>query len=475
MPKVTTLCSQIATLATTHPKMTRNIKVTMLVVLTLSGVACLSILVAGSLSLAGGVPAGPLQSLHFTLLSTWEGFPVALTVFGGSGALLHLLIPVGLVVWKMKRPSSPTVIPNEKIESEKELPPAPGNSSFATSEESSENSIDCDDVQMEITEIFKSHHGEMKFKDDDLAALYEGNDKVEGFQLKRDPAPNGKTRKKLRRVITETLVPGGLNDLFVVDNYRKHRTEVLRLPKSDVDCAEELFDSGIPIHKKVAHLPHILKVYSVFQNEDEDTKGVLLEYCDKGDLYKALESKKYELELLLHLCAQTAEGLVALHKAKVVHGDIKPENILLKSSIGDSTVKVRIGDFDMAGHIGDEVPTARGTLHYLPPEIKAGIPMIVSPRLDTWAFGLVLFTVFCSHFPTGLNHVSARFVTDKSKKYWDETLPEEINDHLTSREKELEDFEGCDDIVSAIRGLLTIDPADSMSMDAAFKLLQRWL
>jgi serine/threonine protein kinase len=86
-----------------------------------------------------------------------------------------------------------------------------------------------------------------------------------------------------------------------------------------------------------------------------------------------------------------ARGLVYLHDGcweRIIHCDIKPENILL-----DAGVSPRIADFGMAKLVGRDfsraLTTMRGTIGYLAPEWISGQP--ISAKADVYSFGMVLF------------------------------------------------------------------------------------
>jgi hypothetical protein len=86
-----------------------------------------------------------------------------------------------------------------------------------------------------------------------------------------------------------------------------------------------------------------------------------------------------------------ARGLAYLHdkcRERIIHCDIKPENILLDESLG-----AKLADFGMAKLVGRGfsrvLTTVRGTPGYLAPEWLAGAPVTV--KADVYSFGLVLF------------------------------------------------------------------------------------
>ncbi|MFD9335464.1 serine/threonine-protein kinase [Streptomyces sp. NPDC060028] len=103
------------------------------------------------------------------------------------------------------------------------------------------------------------------------------------------------------------------------------------------------------------------------------------------------------------LVTEICEGLVHLHRSGWVHGDLKPDNILL---MADGSVK--LSDFGLATELTGTHGThgyapPMGTLDYLPPE-RWNAPLgehgvKVRPSADIWALGIVIHEVFAAGAP----------------------------------------------------------------------------
>jgi len=90
------------------------------------------------------------------------------------------------------------------------------------------------------------------------------------------------------------------------------------------------------------------------------------------------------------IAAGVARGLAYLHdgcRDRIIHCDVKPENILL-----DASLRPKLADFGMAKLVGRgfsrALTTMRGTMGYLAPEWIGGAA--VTPKVDVYSYGMVL-------------------------------------------------------------------------------------
>jgi alkyl hydroperoxide reductase subunit AhpC len=144
--------------------------------------------------------------------------------------------------------------------------------------------------------------------------------------------------------------------------------------------------------------PNLCTIYAV-----DDTAGVpiiSMEYIAGLSLSKIGRDGPPSLEVLLSIARQIAAGMAAAHAAGIVHGDLKPENVMVAD---DGLVKVL--DFGLARRLRRGQPlhtdeTAElglaetgdglfGTPRYLSPEQARGEPATMAS--DVFAFGVVLY------------------------------------------------------------------------------------
>jgi len=124
----------------------------------------------------------------------------------------------------------------------------------------------------------------------------------------------------------------------------------------------------------------------------------IMEYLDGGELLQyVLKQGKLSEEEALEFFRQIAEAVAYCHRNKLIHCDLKLENILLESK--DSRV-VKIVDFGISGLCtGLNSDANSGSLEYMAPEYFGGSSKGVHPGVDVWALGCMLYGMVCGKLP----------------------------------------------------------------------------
>nr|KAJ3422715.1 Serine/threonine-protein kinase Nek8 [Polyrhizophydium stewartii] len=128
------------------------------------------------------------------------------------------------------------------------------------------------------------------------------------------------------------------------------------------------------------------------------TLMIVMEYADGGTLSDYLDELAAEKQLLplediMNLFCQIALALNHIHSHKILHRDLKTNNILIS---GTGKYKVlKIGDFGISKIMSAETKaeTVVGTPAYISPELCEGKPY--NEKSDIWALGCVLYEIIC--------------------------------------------------------------------------------
>nr|XP_023684049.1 serine/threonine-protein kinase Nek9 [Paramormyrops kingsleyae] len=123
---------------------------------------------------------------------------------------------------------------------------------------------------------------------------------------------------------------------------------------------------------------------------DKNTLLIELEYCNGGNLYDKINQQKGQLfteEVVIWYLYQIASAVAHIHKAGVLHRDIKTLNIFLTK-----TNLIKLGDYGLAKKLHSQFSMAEtcvGTPYYMSPELCQGVKY--NFKSDIWAMGCVLF------------------------------------------------------------------------------------
>ncbi|XP_045432347.1 serine/threonine-protein kinase Nek1 isoform X1 [Pipistrellus kuhlii] len=134
--------------------------------------------------------------------------------------------------------------------------------------------------------------------------------------------------------------------------------------------------------------PNIVQYRESF--EENGSLYIVMDYCEGGDLFKRINAQKgvlFQEDQILDWFVQICLALKHVHDRKILHRDIKSQNIFLTK---DGTIQ--LGDFGIARVLNSTVELARtciGTPYYLSPEICENKPY--NNKSDIWALGCVLY------------------------------------------------------------------------------------
>ncbi|CAH8387984.1 unnamed protein product [Eruca vesicaria subsp. sativa] len=125
---------------------------------------------------------------------------------------------------------------------------------------------------------------------------------------------------------------------------------------------------------------------------------VVVEYLPGGTLKQYLfrnRRRKLAIRIVVQLALDLSRGLSYLHSERIVHRDVKTENMLL-----DYQRNLKIADFGVArveAQNPKDMTGETGTLGYMAPEVLDGKPY--NRRCDVYSFGICLWEIYCCAMP----------------------------------------------------------------------------
>ena len=207
--------------------------------------------------------------------------------------------------------------------------------------------------------------------------------------------------------IHSELGRGGMGVVYRAHDELLKRDVALKLVREDVVMQSDRRSRILAEARAASALNHpgITTIYDVAESGEH--LFIVMELVEGRTLRQRLASSgPSDPRELAKLGAQIAEALDAAHSHGVIHGDIKPENIVVQSAGSP-----KIFDFGIARQNAAETvtltqpvnpgetpsPAIAGTVAYMPPEILRGEPG--DSRSDLYSFGVVLFEIAAGHRP----------------------------------------------------------------------------
>ncbi len=202
-----------------------------------------------------------------------------------------------------------------------------------------------------------------------------------------------------RYAIRERIGQGAMGAVYRADDEVLARPVALkRLHADDARAHARLLREA----RSAAQLqhPNVIAVYEVI----DEPPCLAMEMVDGVTLTAWLASKRRPWREVLAMVVQAGRGLAAAHARGLVHGDFKPDNILV-----DGDGRARVADFGLAnpvelGGLADAssklaraTATGAGTPAYMAPELVNGD--LPDARSDLYAFAITLFEALHGHHP----------------------------------------------------------------------------
>lgn len=207
-----------------------------------------------------------------------------------------------------------------------------------------------------------------------------------------------------RFLVIRFIARGGMGEVYEVEDRFLQGTRValkMILPEVAADeGASHRFEQEVLLARKVTH-PNLCPIYEIFHCQEPPPPFLFLTMKLLGG--ETLDARlkqgtRIDRDDAGEIFRQMVSGIGALHRAGVIHRDIKPKNVMLDRSGG--RVAVSIMDFGLARmHEAEltQVGAVAGTPGYLAPEIVNGGPP--SQAGDIFALGVLLHQVFTGERP----------------------------------------------------------------------------
>lgn len=275
------------------------------------------------------------------------------------------------------------------------------------------------------------------------------------------------------------LGTGGFKSVYALMDYEKGKANLaLSVQNGDPDKPKDINmpKKGLEFAAQLEESKRILKTqFYLEKGVNRDENGELINIEDKAKVYGAAKryngtfndlatSDKVAFKDKLTLFSHILEGVSEMHAQKILHRDLKFENVLYKKTLNG--YKIKINDFDLSCYFNDEksLSSRAGTLSHMSPEILGKEKIKHPEKVDCWSLGIMLY-LLCENdlaFIHGLGKLSSK------KKQVDQVL-------TGLKSLSFKKLEPESPLIPVIQGLLDPNPVTRMKSDQALDTIRLYL
>ena len=200
---------------------------------------------------------------------------------------------------------------------------------------------------------------------------------------------------------TKMIGSGSFGSVYEAKNTIFQNIVAMKVIKKDPnnELDEQEIRNEIEILKKLSH-PNIVKIYEFYISKSH--YYIVTEFCKEGELFSYIKNKYSERQLAV-LFYQVFSGLCYLHDNKILHRDIKLENIMISrketdNETGEELFWAKIIDFGTAKIFekNKKEKDVVGSSYYIAPEV---LKQNYNEKCDTWSVGVILYMMLVGRAP----------------------------------------------------------------------------
>lgn len=198
--------------------------------------------------------------------------------------------------------------------------------------------------------------------------------------------------------LDQQLGEGHFGKVYLARDLELHRDVAVKVPSETCFQDASHQDAYLREARMLAGLdhPHILPIYDVCKAASGQIY-LVSRYVQGPTLRKLIMSQRLSFESIVALLAPVADALAYAHEKRIIHRDVKPENIL----VDETSSHPVLADFGLAVQEQDyrQWPRLAGTPAYMSPEQIRGEGHRLDGRSDLFSLGVVLYEMLTGEHP----------------------------------------------------------------------------
>ncbi len=208
------------------------------------------------------------------------------------------------------------------------------------------------------------------------------------------PAPLTGPLRGGRYRLLHVLGEGGMSVVYAAWDTLLQRPVAIKELRLEVAASAAAVEREARVLAAIRHKA-VVTIHAL--HTDDGAPFLVMEWVDGTTLERLLREHPPSLAEGLDILRRTADGLDAVHAAGLVHGDVKPSNVLI-----DRAGDVKVADVGLVPFLERmEAGEILGTPTYMPPERAVGIVLApdLAARSDVYSFAVMCFEVLAARLP----------------------------------------------------------------------------
>lgn len=197
--------------------------------------------------------------------------------------------------------------------------------------------------------------------------------------------------------IEAKLGSGGMSTVYLARDETLDRQVAIKMMHREISEQPDQLERFNQEARSVAKVSHPNVVTVIDAGEDSGRPYIVLEYVEGETLKQRIQRQgRLDAREATAIAVEIGRGLAVAHARRLVHRDIKPQNVLLEKG-----GRAKLTDFGISRQLEQDGMTATGrvvgTTDYVSPEQALG--KAVDPRSDIYSLGIVLFEMLTGKVP----------------------------------------------------------------------------